>query len=89
MAHCSASRAPPPVPKMAIGLPVSGFSKYAMFSTIPSTGTPVRSNIFTPRSASPTATCCGVVTITAPCTGVAWTSDSWASPVPGGMSTRK
>ena len=34
-----------------------------MFSTIPSTGTPTFSNIFAPRSASPTATSCGVVTI--------------------------
>ena len=35
------------------------------------------------------ATSCGVVTMTAPCTCVACTSESWASPVPGGMSTRK
>ena len=37
-----------------------------MFSTMPSTGTVTRSNIFTPRSASPTATSCGVVTMIAP-----------------------
>jgi hypothetical protein len=58
-----------------------------MFSTMPSTGTPTRSNIFTPLSASPTATSCGVVTMTAPWTCVDCTSESCASPVPGGMST--
>ena len=60
-----------------------------MFSTMPSTGTPTRSNILAPRSASPTAISCGVVTISAPDTWVACTSESWASPVPGGRSTRK
>jgi len=40
-----------------------------MFSTMPSTGTPTRWNIFTPRSASPTLTSCenadrGVHTVT-------------------------
>ena len=40
-------------------------------TTPPSTGTVTRSNIFTPRSASPTDTSCGVVTITAPVTCVA------------------
>ena len=34
-----------------------------MFSTMPSTGTFTRSNIFAPRSASPTETSCGVVTM--------------------------
>jgi hypothetical protein len=60
-----------------------------MFSRIPSTGTVTRSNIFTPRNASPTETSCGVVTMIAPATWVACTSDSCASPVPGGMSTMK
>ncbi len=60
-----------------------------MFSTIPNTGTLTRSNIFAPLSASPVAISCGVVTITAPDTATDWTSESWASPVPGGMSTRK
>src|SRR5712692_11981426 len=36
-----------------------------MFSTIPITGTPTRSNIFAPRRESPTATSCGVVTMMA------------------------
>jgi hypothetical protein len=60
-----------------------------MFSTIPITGTPTRSNIRAPRSASPTAISCGVVTISAPATWVACTSESCASPVPGGRSTMK
>src|SRR6266480_1967595 len=34
-----------------------------MFSTTPITPTPTRSNIFAPRSASPTAISCGVVTM--------------------------
>ena len=37
-----------------------------MFSTIPSTGTATRWNIFAPRKASPDATSYGVVTIRAP-----------------------
>ena len=37
-----------------------------MFSTTPITGTPTRSNILAPRSASPTAISCGVVTMIAP-----------------------
>ena len=40
--------------------------KPLMFSTTPSTGTFTFSNILPPRSASPTATSCGVVTMTAP-----------------------
>ena len=42
-----------------------------MFSTMPSTGTPTRWNMRAPRSASPVATGCGVVTMIAPVTGTA------------------
>src|SRR6266480_1967592 len=38
-----------------------------MFSTTPITPTPTRSNIFAPRSESPTAISSGVVTMSAPC----------------------
>ena len=41
----------------------------------------------TPRRASISARSCGVETMTAPASGVAWAMVSWASPVPGGMST--
>ena len=37
-----------------------------MFSPIPTTGTPTRSNILAPRNPSPTATSFGVGTTTAP-----------------------
>ena len=60
--------APPPEPKIGVGSPQCGHSNQLMFSTMPSTGTPTRWNIFAPRSASPTATSCGVVTMIAPCT---------------------
>ena len=40
-------------------LPVSGSVNPLMFSTTPITGTPTRSNILAPRSASPTAISCG------------------------------
>ena len=58
-----------------------------MFSTRPSTGTFTFSNMRTPRRASISATSCGVETITAPASGTRWLMVSWASPVPGGMST--
>ena len=35
---------------------------------------------------SRSATSCGVVTITTPVSGMTCESESWASPVPGGMS---
>ena len=69
--------------------PDSASTKALMFSTMPSTGTPTRSNILAPRRASPTATSCGVVTISAAATCVDCTSESCALPVPGGKSTRK
>ena len=58
-----------------------------MFSTIPSTGTLTRLNMAMPRRASINARSCGVETITAPLSGTCWAMVSWASPVPGGMST--
>ena len=41
----------------------------------------------TPRRASISAMSCGVETITAPVSGTCCAMVSWASPVPGGMST--
>ena len=58
-----------------------------MFSTMPSTGTLTRLNIAMPRRASIKARSCGVETITAPLSGTCCAMVSWASPVPGGMST--
>ncbi len=58
-----------------------------MFSMMPSTGTETFWNIASPLRASSVAMFCGVVTITAPLTGTCCDSDSWMSPVPGGMST--
>ena len=57
-----------------------------MFSTRPSTGTCVFSNIRTPRRASASATSCGVDTIRAPSSFSFCAMVSCASPVPGGMS---
>ena len=58
-----------------------------MFSTMPRIGTSTRLNMATPRRASISARSCGVETMTAPASGVACAMVSWASPVPGGMST--
>ena len=58
-----------------------------MFSTIPSTGTFTRRNMFRPLRASISARSCGVDTITAPASGTCCAMVSWASPVPGGIST--
>ncbi len=57
-----------------------------MFSTTPSTGARVFSNIDTPRRTSIRATSCGVETMTAPDRATRWARVSWMSPVPGGMS---
>jgi hypothetical protein len=57
-----------------------------MFSTTPRMGTPVFSNIRTAFFTSISARSCGVVTTTAPATGVIWTREIWTSPVPGGRS---
>ena len=57
-----------------------------MFSTMPSTGTSTFSNIFSAFFASSVAMSCGVVTITAPASGIFWVRVSWMSPVPGGRS---
>ena len=58
-----------------------------MFSITPRIGTETLRNIVTPRRASISARSCGVETMTAPDSGVAWAMVSCASPVPGGMST--
>ena len=58
-----------------------------MFSTMPSTGTATLRNMLSPLRASISAMSCGVETITAPDSATRWASVSWASPVPGGMST--
>jgi len=80
-------RSPPPWPKMGSSCPQWLQMWTLMFSTTPSTGTCTFSNILRPLRASISAMSCGVVTITAPVTGTFWASDSWMSPVPGGMST--
>ena len=40
-----------------------------------------------PRRASMSAKSCGVETMMAPASGTCWAIVSWASPVPGGIST--
>jgi hypothetical protein len=60
-----------------------------MFSTMPRIGVCVCRNIMSPVTVSPSATACGVLTSTAPASGTDCTSVSCASPVPGGMSTRR
>ena len=69
--------------------PQFGQLKKLMFSTSPSTGTRVRSNIRTPRRASISAMSCGVETITAPVSATRCAMVNCASPVPGGMSTTR
>ena len=58
-----------------------------MFSTMPSSGTSTFLNMLRPLRASISARSCGVETMTAPASGTCWAMVSWASPVPGGMST--
>ena len=60
-----------------------------MFSTMPMTGTSTLRNMFSPLRASIRARSCGVETMTAPASGTCWAMVSWASPVPGGMSTTR
>ena len=60
-----------------------------MFSTMPRIGASSCWNIRTARTASSSATCCGVATITAPANGSSWHSVSGTSPVPGGRSTMR
>ena len=57
-----------------------------MFSTMPRTGTFIFRNICRPLRTSSSDTSWGVVTMIAPDRGSVWESESWASPVPGGMS---
>ena len=58
-----------------------------MFSTTPRIGTWVLLNMVMPFLASIRAMSWGVETITAPFSGTRWAMVSWASPVPGGMSS--
>src|SRR5258708_4548786 len=67
--------------------PQSGQVNMDMFSTRPRIGTWVLLNMVTPFLASIRAISCGVDTITAPFSGTRWAMVSWASPVPGGMSS--
>ena len=83
---CAVSRAPP-WPKMAWLEPQSGQVNMDMFSTTPRIGTWVLLNMVMPFLASIRAMSCGVETITAPFSGTRWAMVSWASPVPGGMSS--
>jgi hypothetical protein len=60
--------------------------KPLMFSITPSVRTLTLLNIATALRASSRLTSCGVVTITAPVSGMSWLRLSAASPVPGGRS---
>ena len=85
----SSSRAifsPPPDPKMSCSWPQSGQMKPLMFSMTPSVRTLTLLNIAIALRASSRLTSCGVVTTTAPVSGISWLSESAASPVPGGRS---
>jgi hypothetical protein len=80
-------RAAPPSPNRCSAWPQALQTWTAMFSTRPSTGIETFSNIFSALPASSVATSCGVVTTTAPATGIFCAMVSWMSPVPGGRST--
>ena len=71
---------------MSVVSPQCGQTKVDMFSTMPMTGTLTLRNMASPLRASISATSCGVVTITAPASGMLWVTVSCASPVPGGRS---
>ena len=79
----SASRSPPPRPKMSLSCRHDGHAKYDMFSIRPSTGMFSFWYIATARRVSATATCCGDVTTIAPATYADWLRLSATSPVPG------
>ena len=68
MPSSSASRSPPPRPKMSLSWRHDGHTKYDMFSMSPSTGMFSFWYIATARRLSATATCCGEVTTMAPAT---------------------
>ena len=87
MPSAAASRRAPPWPKSSVRWPQFGQQNTLMFSTRPSTGTSVFSNMRTPRRASINAMSCGVDTMTAPLRLTFCAMVSCASPVPGGMST--
>ena len=71
---------------MLVRSPQCGQTKKLMFSTTPSSGTFSLRNMASALRTSSSATAWGVVTMTAPVKGITWESESWASPVPGGMS---
>ena len=60
-----------------------------MFSTTPNTGTCTFFHMAIAFSTSRMETSCGVVTMTAPVTGMSCDSESCVSPVPGGRSTTR
>ena len=84
-----ASFCPPPSPNIVIFWWVAGSVYGPMFSITPMIGIFSCSNAANPLSASPMLTSCGVVTMMpiTPCATCA--SESWLSPVPGGMSTTR
>src|SRR5690606_11507281 len=87
--YWAAMRAPPPSPKTCWAWPQWLHTWTAMFSTRPRTATSTFSNMRRPLRASRVAMSCGVVTMTAPATGIFWARVSWMSPVPGGRSTTR
>src|SRR6185437_8210057 len=82
------SRAPP-WPKMGCAWPQFSQTNIDMFSTIPRMGTFTFWNMTMALRASIRAMSCGVETITAPVSATRWVMVSWASPVPGGMSSTR
>ena len=82
----AANRSPPPRPKISVASPQWGQMNAVMFSTMPRIGTDRRLNIASAFVTSDSETSWGVVTRTAPPSGTAWASVSWASDVPGGRS---
>src|SRR5664280_418846 len=89
MSCARANRSPPPRPKISVASPQCGQANALMFSTRPMTGTLIRANIASAFWTSAMATCCGVVTSTAPEIGTDCASVSCASDVPGGRSTTR
>ena len=74
---------------MSCSSPQFGQMKPLMFSTTPRVRTFTLLNIAIALRASSRLTSCGVVTTTAPVSGMSWLRHSAASPVPGGRSTTR
>ena len=86
---CSAAvRLTPPSPKTYTFSPLAS-TKCAMFSTNPRIGAATLVYMFTPLRTSASAISCGVETMTAPVRGICCEMLICASPVPGGMSTKR